>query len=209
MTNRLVVGIVSRTDGTPWRNAKVTFRRCQGTYTPTNQYPPDTIIAYTNQDGELYSVIDNGNVLVSGVNLWCNAEGAGYTPYECQLPNDSFTFKLPIGNAPISLSVLREGSSNSTQPQYESIIDYVDTSIEKAINQITQGGSYYQNFIINSNNEILFTLTNIPQFPNKSKVYLNGLKQQFGIDYNINLLILNWISNNTVLKANYILEVYY
>lgn len=226
MSTRLVVGIVSRTDNTPWRNAKVTFRRCKGTYTPTNQYPPDTIIAYTNQDGELYSVIANGNVLVSGVYLWCNAKGASYTPYECQLPNDSFTFKLPVGDTPITLSALREGSDDVNQPQYESIIDYVDTSIDKAITGLQLGSTQiYSNEFIATTNLSALRIVNLVTGTYASAFNQSDINGVFGIttkaviigepsklllfgelfDNNFNLFVGNvYLSNNGLLIQNLI-----
>lgn len=145
------MGRVTRTDGTPWRNAKVSFRRCRGTHTPTSQFPPDTIIAHTNQDGDLYSV--SGDILISGVYLWCNAEGFSFTPYVCNLPNDAFEFKLPIGTTPITLSELREGSGEATEPQYESILEYVDDSIENALSNLQLGSTqiYSNEFTASTN----------------------------------------------------------
>lgn len=147
MTTRLVVGKVTRTDGTPWQNAKVTFRRCVGTYTPTSQFPPDTVIAHTNQNGDLYSVM--GSVLVSGVYLWCNSEGASFTPYECSLPNDSFSFQLPSASYPITLSELREGSGGTNEPQYESILQYIDSRITGL--QVGSTQIYSNQFIASTN----------------------------------------------------------
>lgn len=185
---RQVIGKVYRTDDTPWTNTTVTFRRCTGSYTTTTQYPPDTLRFQTNSNGELVDC-----------KLWVNETGDKISIYECNVGKDKFKFSLPTGNgSPIELSVLRAGSLPVDEyPQ--SIIDYIDNSVAsvssnkyESFNAIPQTNSYQ--------------LTSLPISPNTSKVYFNGLKQKYGIDYVINTSNLNILKN---VPTNYLLEIYY
>lgn len=67
-----------------------------------------------------------------------------------------------------------------------------------------------QTLTINSNGQTVFPLTNVVPLPDKSLLFLNGQKQIFGIDYNINNGIpqLNWLSALSLLTT-FTLEIYY
>jgi hypothetical protein len=43
-----------------------------------------------------------------------------------------------------------------------------------------------------TNNQTTFVLPELLKFPSDSQLYLNGVKQKYLEDYNINGLILNW-----------------
>lgn len=198
---RLITGRVAKTDDHEWVNAPVIFQRIKGNFTFEKQYPPDIIRAKTDNLGNLFYVNSSG-VTFSGVPLWVNEIGDLVTVYDCILPKDRFKFSLPAGDgSPIELSVLRAGS----QPQEaypQSLITYIDGRFET----ITPADLHYQVFIP-TNNQITFNLSDIPIAPSRSRVYLNGLKQRFGVDYNINSNLLNWF--DIPLISSYILEVYF
>lgn len=67
-----------------------------------------------------------------------------------------------------------------------------------------------QTLTINSNGQTIFALTNAVPLPDKSLLFLNGQKQTFGIDYNINNVTpqLNWLGA-VLLRTTFILEIYY
>jgi hypothetical protein len=124
---RTVVGKIFRTSDTPWTNCRVIFRRAKGNYDSAKQYPPDSVIAFTDSQG---NICRDALGTLPGVQLWVNESGELLTLYECLLPNsDKFQFSIPVGDgSPIELSVLREGSNPVTSyPQ--TLLDYIDTSV--------------------------------------------------------------------------------
>lgn len=54
----------------------------------------------------------------------------------------------------------------------------------------------------------IYNLLNIPINPSTTKVFVNGVKQVYGIDYTIVGVVLRWISPNLDLSATDIIEVY-
>jgi hypothetical protein len=187
---RQITGKVRRTNDEPWINSQVRFRRSTGSFTSEAQYPSDTLTFSTNHLGELVDC-----------RLWVNETGDRISNYVCYIGSESFTFSIPEGDgSPIALSFLRAGSLPVDEyPQ--SLIDYIDLQV----GSITS--SNYQDFITTAN-QTVFALPITPSAPSKTRVYLNGLKQKFGLDYNINASILNWISSQS-LQNNYYLEIYY
>lgn len=194
MTIRKIVGVIETPNGTPWINAQGVIR-FSGSYTPTTQYPGFTLSYITDYLGRVK--LPNSPEL--GINLWCNEEGDIDSFYTFVLPDgNEFKFSLPVGNEDIPLSALRTNGFIPGTPEYESVIAYVLNNISIQFN--------YQLFSI-TNNQTTFTLNSIPIEPNKSKLYLNGVKQIYSIDYNINLSTLNWFGVS--LSSDDILEIYY
>ena len=54
-----------------------------------------------------------------------------------------------------------------------------------------------------------YSLSGIPVAPDRSQLYLNGGKQQLGIDYTINASVLNWTSTTMPINSLDLLEIYY
>ncbi|MBW4597473.1 MAG: hypothetical protein KME46_32400 [Brasilonema angustatum HA4187-MV1] len=65
----------------------------------------------------------------------------------------------------------------------------------------------YKFFVISSNSTSSFALDDIADDPGTSQVFLNGLKQRHGTDYNINGSVLNWLGSS--FRVNWLLEIYY
>lgn len=68
--------------------------------------------------------------------------------------------------------------------------------------EVLRGGTY--NFIqvgfnnyeqLNPAESTAFQLANVPVQPDKSLLFVNGVKAKFGTDYNVDGSILNWLSN--------------
>ncbi|MBW4666475.1 MAG: hypothetical protein KME60_03265 [Cyanomargarita calcarea GSE-NOS-MK-12-04C] len=191
MSTRKVIGTIRRIDGSPRKYAKVTFRRVVGSYTFDAQYPADICQVTTDSFGRFSCI------------LWCNTESeAGETLYECLFEGDRFKFSLPVGVGDIDLSSLRAMGSHVNDPKHETVLEYINSQIA-----LYRGGEYYQYFYPGINEKI-FTLTNPVTSPEKSQIFLNGLKQQFGTDYNIDANLINWIAEIS-LSPEYLLEVYY
>lgn len=81
--------------------------------------------------------------------------------------------------------------------------------------ELLQGGIY--NFIqvgFNNYEQLTpsqfptFQLSNVPIQPDKSLLFVNGVKAFFGVDYNINGSILNWLSSLIVEQSDQI-DFYY
>lgn len=217
---RKVIGKVYKTDDTPWLNTFITFKRTSGNYLNNIQYPPDVVRAKTDNQGNICK-LDNS----LGVDLWVNETGEKISNYQCLLPNDIFSFSIPIGNgAPIELSVLRAGSQ-PVEEYPQSVIDYIDdlvltvTPSEPIVNAneidgytfnidsaVVNEELNYQSFTPTANQND-FILSSTPKLPGKTRFFLNGVKQQYGVDYVINANVLNWL--DIPLKSNYILEIYY
>lgn len=124
---RTVVGKIFKTSDIPWTNCRVVFRRLKGSYDSAKQYPPDSVIAFTDNQG---NICRDALGTLPGVQLWVNESGELQTLYDCLLPNsDKFQFSLPVGDgSPIELSELRAGSNPvTTYPQ--TLLDYIDTAI--------------------------------------------------------------------------------
>ncbi len=120
---RLVTGKILKIDGSPWVNTRVIIRLTKGSYTSTSQFPPNTLEALTDSEGNLTS----GNS--PGVNLWCNTEGSIASRYEFLLPSDKILVDVPYGDGtPIDLAYLRAQSETSTPPE-QVILDYIDDAL--------------------------------------------------------------------------------
>lgn len=53
-----------------------------------------------------------------------------------------------------------------------------------------------------------YTLPATPSRPDLSLLFINGAKQTYGLDYNINGTVLSWISPNLPISVNDIIEAY-
>jgi hypothetical protein len=146
---RVVTGRIYRTNDTPWRNARVLFKRVNSSFTHNTQYPADFVHALTDADGNLYSIDSN-----QGVVLWVNELGDVPSFYKCFLPGcDPFEFSIPAGDgSAIELGILRQGSQpvNEYSP---TLINYVDSSISSSISGIQLGSTqiYSNNFNASEN----------------------------------------------------------
>jgi hypothetical protein len=140
---RLVVGKIYRNDDTPWLNARGYIQLLNNSYTNLIQYPENRIEYITDTLGNIK------NSLVTDLFLWCNEEGNIESKFRFFLPSGKyFDFTVPVGTSPIELSVLRE-NLNSSQPGYQSIVNYIDTAIEGL--QLVSTQIYSDTFIAATN----------------------------------------------------------
>lgn len=188
---REITGTIFHTDDiTPWKFGKIIFTRKQPHFTTNRQYPTDVEEVVTDI---------NGNFSAS---LVCSNDNQNVISYQCYLPGDNepFEFDFTCGLT-INLTELKLQNTNITQPVTDTLKNYIDAQF--ALFGVTE--TRYQ--IFNASKLInTYQLTNTPTLPSLSNVYINGVKQQYSVDYNINnasLIILN------PLPTNYILEVYY
>jgi hypothetical protein len=193
MATRTITTRILKGDETPWKYAQIYFRLKNDTYTDTAQFPVN---------GSQISAIANeyGRVTVS---LWVNTEGDLPTGWICTLPSGKeYIFNIPPGSSAIEMSTLfsdyQEGS-----PQYSSLITYIEDYID---NLVMPGNENYQIIPITQGISN-YVLSKIPTSPQKSRFYWNGLKQQFGIDYNIDSTILNILTDG--ITNTDLVEIYF
>jgi hypothetical protein len=108
----------------PLKRALVSFTFNPGSFTDLTQYITPTVAKVKTDETGSFTV-----------DLWANEEGEQESEYTCTLPNgESFDFTVPgTSSDPIQLSVLREGGSNVIDPQYTTLINYVDTQIASIV----------------------------------------------------------------------------
>lgn len=187
---RKVFGTVYK-GSVPWKNAVVRFQLENGSYTPSIQFPRYLQVARANELGYVEAL------------LWTNEEGEIPCEYSCTLPDgDSFVFTVPNGDSDLNLSTLRQNDLEPTDPQYQSILAY----IEERIGQVS--GLISRREVLSPANQPNFSLSLTPVYPEQSDFYINGLKQTYGIDYNINGFILQWLAGY-VIPEDWFLEVLY
>lgn len=92
------------------------------------------------------------------------------------------------------MSVLRSDSTTIIKIGYSTVIQ-------------SQGNQSVEIFEQLNPNQTVWTLTAVPTNPGISKFFVNGQKQRYAIDYQINGLILQWFGYT--LKSNWTIEFYY
>lgn len=151
LTTRLVVGKIYRANGDALTSSKIVFKLLKSSFISDSQIVKSTIVAEVDDQGNLFTVTDLGSV-INGVRLWCNEQGDVASEYACYLPgNEIFKFTLPNGTNDINLSVLREAGITESDPQYQTLVtyinDYLDTltfetsSVSKLRSEIYQSTS--------------------------------------------------------------------
>ncbi len=123
---------VARANTLPWKKGKVKFYLLTGSYTNTHQIPGTESATITS------TLDDNGEDIVT---LWAEDTGIIETSYLCILPNgESFTFNIPVpGLTSYELSVLRQLGQTIQNPNYSTVIDYINNYLESGV--ISSGGS--------------------------------------------------------------------
>jgi hypothetical protein len=117
MAQRTVTGKIRKLNE-PWVDATVLFRLIPGSYSTDSTYPTNSIFVKTDSEG------------IFSVSLWTNEEGARSSVYVYTNPsNESYKFTLPPGNTPISITTLIEGGITPIDPQYATLLTYVDDRI--------------------------------------------------------------------------------
>lgn len=177
---RRVTGIINHLQDIPWQGAKIDFSLRQGSYNQFGFYPEDKISMITNESGFF------------AVDLWCNADGITPSFYDCVINNkESFSFTLAAGTGDIDLSVLK---STGTQ--------VFPTPVVPKQNDIRE-------IFIPTSGQINFPLRFIPTQPQKSRVWFNGLKLLYAVDYLIDSSILKYLLLTPRLEDTDVVEIYY
>ena len=95
------------------------------------------------------------------------------------------------------------------------VVDQHETTIVRVGTQGPSGasggaslaGAYQLIPVVNGVNA--YSLFGVPVSPDRSQLYLNGGKQQHGIDYTINASVLTWVSPTLLINSLDLLEIYF
>jgi hypothetical protein len=123
---------VSKVNGVPWKNGKVKFLTVNESFTSTDQIPSETEI-----------IVKLNDLGIGQTQLWAEDEGELETYYKCILPNNKeFTFSIPIpGLTVYELSQLRLGGIQVSDPEYQSVIDYINAYLGGITDYLPIGGN--------------------------------------------------------------------
>lgn len=122
MATRTITGLILRPDGTPHEGARVRFVLSGDGYDPTAQYPAQTITATADEDGAI------------SVALWPNEAGGQATYYRVVMPSgETHRVTVPEGEGALSLSVLLEAGVTEDDPQYPTLLGYVDERVDATV----------------------------------------------------------------------------
>jgi len=196
MTTRRITGVVRNIQDLPWSNAKILFELLAPSFTADTQYPISLEEVRTDIQGQL------------SVDLWCNGSGLAATAYRCTMPDsEQFTFTLEVGS-PLTFTQIRTLGTPVNQST-ASLMAYITSQITAQITAIGGGvgGSVpdtYQVLTFSGNNS---SLTKISAAPQLSRLFFNGGKQWYGVDYTINGSILTWLSSSLSIESTDLLEI--
>ena len=195
MTTRLVIGEVYDLSEIPLPGQEVSFHFYMYSFKGNRFILESTKTIRTNLAGSFE------------VRLWCNEEGEQASYYEAHIQGKTpIKFTLPSGTAPIPLTALIVGGANPISPQYTSLITYLLSQIQPS------GGTTGLREVFAINSTILNTrqinLTTTPALPHLSMLFVNGIQQRFGIDYNINTNLISCLTP-MVLDLDWVLEIFY
>lgn len=196
MATRRITGVVRNIQDLPWSNAKILFELLAPSFTADTQYPISLQEVRTNAAGQL------------SVDLWCNGSGLAVSAYRCTMPDsEQFIFTLEAG-LPQTFTQLRTLGTPVNQST-ASLMAYITAQITAQIVSIGGGGGgsipdTYQVLAFAGNNS---SLTKISAAPQLSRLFFNGGKQQYGVDYTINGSILTWLSSSLLIEPTDLLEI--
>jgi len=189
MTTRRITGVVRNIQDLPWSNAKILFELLAPSFTADTQYPISLQEVRTDALGQL------------SVDLWCNGSGLAATAYRCTMPDsEQFTFTLELGS-PLTFTQLRTLGTPVNQSS-ASLMAYITAQIAAIV--IAPIPDTYQVLTFSGNNS---SLTKISAAPGLSRLFFNGGKQRYGVDYTINGSILTWLSSSLSIESTDLLEI--
>jgi len=193
MTTRRITGVVRNIQDLPWSNAKILFELLAPSFTADTQYPISLQEVRTDALGQL------------SVDLWCNGSGLAATAYRCTMPDsEQFTFTLEVGS-PLTFTQIRTLGTPVNQST-ASLMAYITAQIA-AIGG--GGGTSLANIILPFvDNQTVFTLSVLPTLPQKTMLFVNGVKYEYLQDYTLVDYVLTWL-NPFSIKSVYRVQFYY
>ena len=193
MTTRRITGVVRNIQDLPWSNAKILFELLAPSFTADTQYPISLEEVRTDIQGQL------------SVDLWCSSSGLAATAYRCTMPDsEQFTFTLELGS-PLTFTQIRTLGTPVNQST-ASLMAYITAQIA-AIGG--GGGTSLANIILPFvDNQTVFTLSVLPTLPQKTMLFVNGVKYEYLQDYTLVDYVLTWL-NPFSIKSVYRVQFYY
>lgn len=107
---------------------------------------------------------------------------------------------------------------NELQPQniYAIVQNNPTLKVERIIDVVPiSGGSGegairpIQTLVVVQDGQTIFELSSTPPYPERSRLYVNGLKASFGTDYIIDASLLKWLNKAYTIQINDSLEIIY
>jgi len=202
MTTRRITGVVRNIQDLPWSNAKILFELLAPSFTADTQYPISLQEVRTDIQGQL------------SVDLWCNSSGLAATAYRCTMPDsEQFTFTLELGS-PLTFTQIRTLGTPVNQST-ASLMAYITSQITAQVSaQVTEiggggGGTSLANIILPfADNQTVFTLSVLPILPQKTMLFVNGVKYEYLQDYTLVDYVLTWL-NPFSIESVYRIQFYY
>lgn len=191
MATRRITGVVRNIQDLPWSNAKILFELLAPSFTADTQYPISLQEVRTNAAGQL------------SVDLWCNGSGLVASAYRCTMPDsEQFIFTLELG-LPQTFTQLRTLGTPVNQST-ASLMAYITAQIVSIGGGGGSAPDTYQVLAFAGNNSSLSKISAAPQL---SRLFFNGGKQRYGVDYTINGSILTWLSSSLLIEPTDLLEI--
>jgi len=199
MATRTITGKVYDLLDQPIQNAKLKFSLNQSAYTTDKDYESSSSEIRTDFNGE-WSIV-----------LWCNSESLSPTSYTCTNPDGSrFIFTLDPGISTLTYSQIKAmGTPISSPPSVPSasLLTYISSQI--ALMGGGGSGTSLANIILPFlDDQIVFTLSVLPAQPQKTMLFINGIKYEYLDAYTLTDYVLTWL-NPFLIKSNYSVQFYY
>ena len=204
MATRRITGVVRNIQDLPWTNAKILFELLAPSFTADTQYPISLEEVRTDTQGQV------------SVDLWCSSSGLAATAYRCTMPDsEQFTFTLEVG-LPLTFTQIRTIGVPASQSS-ASLMAYVSDQVTAQVSaQVAAigiggggGGTGLANIILPfADNQTVFTLSVLPILPQKTMLFVNGVKYEYLQDYTLVDYVLTWL-NLFSIKSVYRIQFYY
>ena len=198
MATRTIVGKVYNLLDQPVQGATIKFILNPSGYISDKEYETSSTEITTDAFGNW------------AVNLWVNSESLTPTDYICFEPNGSrFTFSLDPGSTPLTYAQIRSlGTPISIPPSVPSasLLTYISSQIALMGGG---GGSSLANIVLPFlDNQTIYNLSILPTQPQKTMLFINGIKYEYLQDYTLVDYVLTWL-NPFLIKSNYRVQFYY
>lgn len=136
---RLILGTIKKTDGSPVINAMGIFTPTRFSYGESIFYSNENIYFWTNKEGEIVSknpaLTDTPINQPLGINLICTNVLDIPINYTCVISDAgiAFDFVLPSGNTPIRLEQLAATTIEPEDPRYTTLITVAQNAVNQAM----------------------------------------------------------------------------
>lgn len=114
--------------------------------------------------------------------LWCNEEGQIESVYSCSIQGDGYSDRFEFTIPP---------AIADDSPEID-ITELRARGVEPFATPTPPKPTYRQTFLPNSG-QVNFALSAMPAFPHLSRLWINGVNYNYGVDYLIDGFVLTWL----------------